>query len=361
MSSRSPDVIVIGAGIIGSSIAWKLACAGLRVTLLDSGQMGGEASWAGAGMLAPGGEVKARDVWSDLALESLRLYPEYIAALEAATGVSIDYRRCGAMELAFDEDEWEILKNLAAAQHQMGIASGALDDAEIRARVPSLERHVAGALFYPGDAIVDPRDVMRALRVACCGLGVEIREGWRATAVHAAAESVEIEGEGETLHGGAGVLAAGAWSTEISISGLVQPALLPAAFPVRGHLLGYALAPGSLDPILRRGHTYVLQRAGGFTVAGTSSERVGFDRSVDPAIVDDIVARVSEVMPSLRDKRYATAWVGFRPAADSPGPEIRQVPGSRLWLAYGHYRNGILLAPVTAGRIAGQIGAHSTH
>ena len=360
MPSHFPDAIVIGAGIIGSSIAWKLAGAGLRVTLLDAGQMGGEASWAGAGMLAPGGEVKARDAWSDLALDSLRMYPEYIAELEAATGVSIDYRRCGAVELAFDSEEWEILKSLAAAQQQMGIPSTALDAAEIRARIPSLEREVAGALFYPEDAIVDPRDVMRALRVACCALGVEIREGWRATAVRAFPESVEVEGQGETLHGGAGVLAAGAWSTEISISGLVQPAQLPAAFPVRGHLLGYALAPGSLDPIVRRGHTYLLQRAGGFTVAGTSSERVGFDRSVDPAIVDDIVARVCEVMPSLRDKRYSTAWVGFRPAADSPSPEIRRMPASRLWLAYGHYRNGILLAPVTAARIAGEILANPT-
>jgi len=87
MPSQSPDAIVIGAGIIGSSIAWKLAGAGLRVTLLDAGQMGGEASWAGAGMLAPGGEVKIRDAWSDLALESLQMYPEYIAELEAATGV----------------------------------------------------------------------------------------------------------------------------------------------------------------------------------------------------------------------------------------------------------------------------------
>lgn len=360
MPAQSPDAIVIGAGIIGSSIAWKLAGAGLRVTLLDAGQMGGEASWAGAGMLAPGGEVKVRDAWSDLALESLHMYPDYIKDLESATSVSIDYRRCGAVELAFDAEEWEILRGLSAAQQEMGIPSAALDAAEIRARVPLLERQVAGALFYPEDAIVDPRDVMRALRVACGALGVEIREGWRATAVHAFPESVTIEGRGETLHGGAAVLAAGAWSTEISISGVIRPAQLPAAFPVRGHLLAYSLAPGSIGPILRRGHTYLLQRAGGFTIAGTSSERVGFDRSVDPAIVDDIVARVCEVIPSLRDKRYSTAWVGFRPAADSPGPEIRQVPDSRLWLAYGHYRNGILLAPVTAARIAGEVLANPT-
>src|SRR5436305_14939457 len=151
MPSHSPDVIVIGAGIIGASITWKLALAGLRVTLLDAGQMGGEASWAGAGNLAPGGEVKGRDAWSDLALESLQMYPQYINDLESATGVSIDYRRCGAVELAFDAEEWEILRNRAAAQQHMGIRSTALDAAEIRARVPLLARQVDGALFCPED------------------------------------------------------------------------------------------------------------------------------------------------------------------------------------------------------------------
>src|SRR5579859_5721835 len=113
MSSHSPDAIVIGAGIIGASIAWKLAHGGLHVSMLDAGTMGGEASWAGAGMLALGGEVEARDVWSDLALESLGMYPEYVERLEAESGVSIDYRRCGAVEVAFERDEYQALARRA--------------------------------------------------------------------------------------------------------------------------------------------------------------------------------------------------------------------------------------------------------
>src|SRR5271169_5515698 len=130
MSSRSPDAIVIGAGIIGASIAWKLTHAGLRVCMLDAGSVGGEASWAGAGMLAPGGEVETRDVWTDLALESQRMSPNYVAQLEAESGVSIDYRRCGAVEVAFDGTEYQALARRAELQRPLGIPSLVLDDSE---------------------------------------------------------------------------------------------------------------------------------------------------------------------------------------------------------------------------------------
>lgn len=309
-------------------------------------------------MLAPGGEVEKRDVWTDLALESMRLYPGYVAELESATGISIDYRSCGAYELAFDDVEWQALGRRAETQREMGILSQALTGSEVRSRVPSLEKQIAGALFYPDDAMVDPRDVMRALRAACSSLGVEILEGWRANSVHASGDAVEIIGATGPLRAAAAVLAAGAWTSEIAVSG-ISAVPIPAAYPIRGHLLGYQLAPGSLDPILRHGHTYLLQRSSGFTVAGTSSERVGFDRGIDPATVEDIIARTNELVPALRRLKPVASWIGFRPASDATGPEIRRVPGSNLWLAYGHYRNGILLAPLTAKLISGQILASS--
>lgn len=355
MSSRSPDAIVIGAGIIGASIAWKLTHAGVSVSILDAGSMGGEASWAGAGMLAPGGEVEARDIWTDLALESLRMYPEYVARLEAESGVSIDYRRCGAVEVAFDGAEYQALAHRAELQRPLGIPSLALDDSELRKLVPLFDREAAGALFYAGDAIVDPRDIMRALRAACCTAKVEIREGWRAARIKLSADSVQVENErGDVLHAATGVLAAGAWSSEITVSGVTIPPL-PRAFPVKGHLTGYDCSPRTLGPILRRGHTYLLQRSSGFTIAGTSSEHVGFNRSLDAEVVNDITARVCELLPALKGERPVAAWTGFRPAAESAGPVIQRAGDSRLWLAYGHYRNGILLAPVTAARISQEI------
>ena len=355
MPSHSPDAIIVGAGIIGASIAWKLARGGLRITLLDAGAVGGEASWAGAGMLAPGGEVETRDIWLDLALESLDLYPAYVEQLEAESGVTIDYRRCGAVEIAFDDAECQALARRAAIQRPLGIPSQAMDHSALRQMVPVFDRDAAGSLFYPGDAIVDPRDVMRALRAASTAAGVEIREGWRVARIELSAGSARVENShGDVLHAASAVLAAGAWSSEIGIAGVTLPER-PRAFPVKGHLTGYQLSPRTIGPILRRGHTYLLQRSSGFTIAGTSSEEVGFNRSIDARIVQDITASVCELLPALEQERVAAAWAGFRPAAESPGPIIRRAGDSRLWLAYGHYRNGIMLAPVTANRISREI------
>jgi len=127
MDSSSPDVVIAGAGIIGASIALRLAQAGLAVTLVDAGTVGGEASWAGAGMLAPGGEVETRDAWSDLALESLRLYPDFVAELESASGIMIDYRRSGAVDVAFDEGEWQLLRWQTAVPSRTKIAEAIVE------------------------------------------------------------------------------------------------------------------------------------------------------------------------------------------------------------------------------------------
>ena len=152
MPTPSPDVVIIGAGIIGGSIAWRLAQSGLRVTMVDAGAMGGEASWAGAGMLAPGGEMETRDVWSDLGTQSLALYPAFVDELERLSGISIDYQQCGAAEIVFSAEEWPIVERRAAAQRLMGIPS-APPISELRGRVAGLAGEPAGVLFYPQDAL----------------------------------------------------------------------------------------------------------------------------------------------------------------------------------------------------------------
>lgn len=213
----------------------------------------------------------------------------------------------------------------------------------------------AGALFYPEDAMVDPRDVMRALRAACLAHQVRIREQTRATAIRLAPQRADVETSAGQLSATVAVLAAGAWSSQVAVTCAGQRMEIPESFPVRGHLLGYALEAGSVGPILRRGHTYILQRCNGFTIAGTSSETVGFDRRLDPAIVADIQARAAEMLPRLRSAGEPQAWLGFRPATPDFQPRIGRLDDTNLWLAYGHYRNGILLAPATAARIRGEI------
>ena len=350
-----PDVIIVGAGIIGGSIAWRLAQQGFEAQLIDAGTMGGEASWAGAGMLAPGGELGARASWAASALESMALYPDFIAALEEESGVSIDFQCQGAIELAASAADLEELEARAEAQQTLGIRSSKLTEGEVPGMLPVAMSGMAGARFYPDDAAVDPRDVMQALRSACTRRGVQIREGLRAQAVRAGRDSAAVVTPEETVEARVVVLAAGAWTGRIA----ANPHHLPPSFPVRGHLIGFRLPAGSLGRMLRCGHTYVLQRSNGFTIAGSSSEQVGFDRQLDSGILQDIHARAGNLLPMLASRQPDEAWLGFRPGVEGDCPVVRRMENTSVWLAYGHYRNGILLAPATARRVAAEIMASS--
>ncbi len=349
-------IAVIGAGIIGSSIAWRLAQRGCRVTLLDAGVMGGEASWAGAGMLAPGAEVAGSSPWSDLALASAAAYPRFVTELAGESGLAIDYRRGGAVEIAAGDEELAELHLRVAAQAGIGIASRSISAAELQRLSPGAVLPPGGiARWFPGDAIVNPRDVVAALRLACLARGVTIRESSPVSAVEWRSGQAVISTTAEqTLVADGAVLAAGAWNSDVRVA---FPA--PTVFPVRGHLIGYRLPPGVLSPILRRGHTYLLQRSPGFFLAGASSEEVGFDRRIDPEIVQTLRANAERLFAPLRGLQ-SEPWIGFRPATSSYQPEIRplDVEDMPIWLACGHFRNGILLAPETARLVvAGIIGA----
>ncbi|HTM51997.1 MAG TPA: FAD-dependent oxidoreductase [Bryobacteraceae bacterium] len=337
------EAIVVGAGIVGSSIAWRLAQRGARVTLLDAGRAGGEASWAGAGMLAPGGEVTERTQWSDFALHSLRLYPDFVAELQEETGCPIDFQRSGAIEIAPSRSEWPALLDRAERQKSLGI--------------PSRPADREYALFYPDDAAVNPRDVTRALLAACRARNVDVREMTPVTGITAGHAGVSVQTSVGPFAAARAVLAAGAWSGAIPFSIDNAPRRLPGSFPVRGHLIGYWLEPGACPTILRSGHTYILQRSTGFTIAGSSMETVGFDRAINPDTVADIARRAASLLPRLAEAGPPQAWIGFRPRADAHQPQIRRFGQSDLWLAYGHFRNGILLAPATAGRIAAEMMA----
>jgi len=281
-------VVVLGAGIIGASIAWRLAQAGRRVTIFDAGRVGAEASWAGAGILAPGSEFEAPSIWADLGGESMTLYPAFIDELRAESGLAIDLQ------------------------------------------------------MYSQDGLVDPRDVMRALHTALAARGVDIREK---------TPIANLDTEAAT----AVVIAAGAWSSGISLRYHGQPVHLPESFPVKGHLIAYQLRPGLLGPIRRSGHTYLLQRSNGVVIAGSTEERIGFDRSIDSRICLRLHRRAAALWPELKGKLFDECWIGFRPGTATGLPRIEPVGDTNAWLAYGHYRNGILLAPVTAQKIANDI------
>ena len=278
------EVLIVGGGLIGSSIAWRLAQKGVQVTIADAGNLGGEASPAGAGMLSPGAEFDQPSVWRDLGLESMRLYPSFVEELQTETGIDVDFR-----------------------------------------------------MFDPEDGIVDPGALLRALHCAC---------EWRK--VRIMREHVTSV---EPLDYAAVVIAAGAWSGQVR----VRDVTLPAVVPIKGHLIGFQLEPGALGPTRRLDETYVLQRSNGFLIAGSNEQDIGFDRTVDPAICENIHRRAAQLFPSLEHATPVKRWIGFRPRSASGDPHIGRVEGTNVWLAYGHYRNGILLTPVTAQRVTEQI------
>jgi glycine oxidase len=330
------DVIVVGGGIIGCSVAWRLAQKGASVAIYEAGRIGAESSWAGAGMLAPGGEVEGASVWAHRSIESLKLYPEFLNELQEESGVVADFRPCGAIEVAFSESEFAADEARAAGQRSLGIVSERLSRKDVLARLGHMNPScLVGGFYYPADAVVDPREIVAGLRVACERRGVHIEENRRVTSLRQLTAPVVV-------------IAAGAWSGDLDAS-------LPQSFPVKGHLIGYRLRPGSIRPIVRRGHTYILQRSNGFTIAGSTTEQAGFDRSVSPSTVRVLHNRAHELIPSLLISSPDESWIGFRPGADEP--HVGRFGDSRVWLAYGHYRNGILLAPVTAQLIADEITA----
>ena len=290
------EILIVGGGLIGSSIAWRLAQKGSRVVIADAGNLGGEASPAGAGMLAPGAEFDRPSIWSELGAESMKLYPAFVEELQAETGQNVDFKICGCQ--------------------------------------------VIDGAFYPGDGIVDPAALLRALRCACESRNV------RVTQQHVTDISIADYA--------AVVIAAGAWSDQIRVPGH----RLPAVVPVKGHLIGFQLEPGALGAVRRHGETYVLQRSSGFLIAGSNEQDIGFDRTVDAAICEDIHRRAAKLFPPLENATPVKRWIGFRPRSVSGDtPHIGRVEGTNVWLAYGHYRNGILLTPVTAQNVAQQVAA----
>jgi glycine oxidase len=278
-----------------------------------------------------------------------------VRELEDASELPIDYQECGALDLAYSDDELMALERRAERQCAIGLHPKRITRAHVLTFWPRVRREgLLGGWFYPNDAIVNPRELTHALTYVCRKSGVGISEHLRVTTIEVADENVTLHSGTGTQHFEIAIVAAGAWSSLIDASGV--PAL-PTAEPVKGHLIGYQQPEQTCNTIVRYGHTYLLQRANGLLLAGSSMERVGFDRELNPFVEADLVRRAAFVLPHLSETSPSETWMGFRPASDDLQIGLWHSP--RLYLAYGHFRNGILLAPATAGRIAAQINANS--
>ena len=355
---RDTSLAIVGAGIIGLSTAWRLAQSGWHVTVYAQGLHGGEGSWAGAGMLSPGGEIDPPSPLAALAIESRQLYPEFVRELKEASGSEIDYQECGGLEVAYSPEELAGIEAKAGRQEALGISSKPVSANQVAQFWPRLRLEgLVGARFYPGDAIINPRDVLAALRVACEKLGVTLKLNSPATGAELSGDSILVHNPPALDKFDAVVIAAGAWSSSIEVSGVPS---LPLVEPVKGHLIGYQQPAQTCSTILRHGHTYMLQRSNGLLVTGASVEHVGFNRDLRPDIIEGLGRQAAFLLPHLGETTHSEAWMGFRPASEAL--QLGSWYSPRFYLAYGHYRNGILLAPVTAQRLTSEINANfETH
>ena len=351
-------MIVVGAGVMGSSVALELARRGLAVTVLERSVPGAEASSAAAGILGPAIEAHAPGPGLRLGLASLALHAELSERILAEHGVDVGFRRSGVLRAAFGAVEGAELDAHAAFLAEAGVAAERIDGDEARRREPSLSHEVAGALDLPEEAQVDPRALLRGLAIAAGRAGAVYRSGATVREVVVKGERVRgVRVEEGLLACGAVVVAAGSWTT--LVPGLRLPA--DAIFPVRGQIVACETRPPVFRRVIFGAGGYVLCRPDGRVLAGSTMERVGFAREVTLGGLAKIVGTACRLAPSLADAPIGGYWSSFRPGTRDELPLVGPAGADGLYLASGHYRNGILLAPITGALVADCITGRPPH
>jgi glycine oxidase len=380
------DVAIVGGGVIGLAVAWRARAKGLSVTVLERGEIGRGTSYVAAGMLAPVAEVEfgeAGQAALELGLRSAALWPGFAAELERCSGEEVGVRRTGTLVLARDEDEARELERQIAFRESLGLRTTRLRGSDARALEPGLAPTVRLALEAPDDHSVDPRRVLTALRRACETTGVRLRE-------YAPVARIECDGDGDGDGdgGGAGggedgrgvgegrrmtgveleggelvaarqlVLAAGPWSG--GLEGLPDRARVPVR-PVKGQLLRLRdpAGPGLLERVVRFEGGYLVPRADGRYVLGATVEERGFERHATAGGVYELLRDAHELVPGVSELQIEELCVGLRPGTPDNLPVIGAGAIDGLTWATGHYRNGILLAPLTAELVAGALAGES--
>ncbi len=348
------DVVVLGAGVIGTAIAWRCAGRGLRVTVLDPTP--GAGAWhTAAGMLAPSTELHYGETpLLRLNLAALAAYPAFAAELTERTGRLTGFAECGTVSAAWDGADFAALTDLHAFGARLGIEAHLLSGQELRELEPALAPGLPGGLFAPSDHQVDPRLLHAALRAAAAQAGASFATARARVVLDGDRVSgVRLE-DGTALTAGCVVVAAGAWSAQVE----GMPAhLAPRTRPVKGQTLRLRL-PGApriahvVRASVKGSPVYLVPRADGQLVVGASSEEVGFDRTPRAGAVYELLRDAQSVLPELAEASLEEVATGLRPGSPDNAPIVGPAGVAGLILATGHYRNGILLTPVTADAVA---------
>jgi glycine oxidase len=342
---RAADVLVVGGGVIGCAVAWELARAGLAVTLVERGAPGGEASSAGAGMLVPQSESSATSPMLALGLASKALYADLASELRERTGVDVEYETAGDLHCFLDEGDEAVGRAAWAWQREAGLKAELLSPADALALEPDLAPEVRGALFFPeGHWVNNPR-LVAALASAAALEGARFLTGEATALLRQGARVGGVRVGEERLQAGAVVLAAGAWSGQLAATAGLH---LPVG-PVRGQIACLEGIPRRHRHLLHVKDHYLVPRASGEILIGASVEWVGFAKQVTADYVRSALDAAIRLAPALGQLPLKATWAGFRPWAPDERPVLGGWPGLEgLVLATGHFRNGILLAPITA-------------
>ncbi|OXY91091.1 glycine oxidase ThiO [Streptomyces diastatochromogenes] len=357
MSSRTSDVLVIGGGIIGLVTAWRAAQRGLATAVVDP-EPGGGAARVAAGMLAAVTELHyGEETLLALNLESARRYPDFAAELTELTGHDLGYRRCGTLAVALDADDRAHLRELHALQQRSGLESEWLSGRECRRLEPMLAPGVRGGLRVDGDHQIDPRRLASALVAACERAGVVFHRSWaeRLDVVRDRAAGVTTA-DGTALRAERTVLAGGSLSGRLTG---VPEDVLPPVRPVKGQVLRLTVprryAPflsRTVRAVVRGSQVYLVPRENGELVVGATSEELGWDTTVTAGGVYELLRDAHELVPGITELPLTETRAGLRPGSPDNAPLLGPSGLDGLLLATGHYRNGVLLTPVTGDVMA---------
>ena len=348
----SADVIVIGGGVIGLTIARALALRGVRdVCLIERGTLGAEASFAAAGMLLPQVEADAQDEFFNLACQSRDLYPAFAAALREETGIDVELDTAGTLYVALTEQDHEAIKKRFDWQTRAGLPVELLGAAEARDLEPCISESTCGALRFPKDIQVENRRLLSALANSVKKRGVTITTETSVDSVLLEANRVRgVQTSRGVIHCSIAVVAAGAWSSFIKSS---PHSPIPAIEPVRGQMVCLEAKPQVTRHVIYSPRGYIVPRQDGRLLAGSTSEHAGFAKRVTAGGINTILRNALEISSAISDLPVVDTWAGLRPRAADGLPVLGpcgEIDG--LFYATGHYRNGILLAPLTGELIS---------
>lgn len=345
-------VLIIGGGLIGLSIARELKKNGVsQITILERGEIGKESSYAAGGMLAVHAETNKLDDFYHICNESLNLYTDFAEELLGETGIDIQLDKAGTLYLAFNNHDIQEIRERYEWQKSAGLEVEHLSAVEIHKLEPFVSPDVVEGLFFPKDWQVENRILLTALQKFCQLSGVEIIENTEITKL--LSDNGKIIGAASNsgrFFADTVILATGAWTSFIKTEGFS----LPKVKPIRGQIVSYQTAKRLFSKVIYSPRGYLVPREDGRVLAGSTSEDVGFDKSVTDLGIEIIKEKVFEIAPSLANLEIKESWAGLRPFASDSLPVLGDL-AENLLIATAHYRNGILLAPITAKIMAEKV------